>query len=196
VVRWLIEQQQVGCLEQQPAQGNTAALAAGEVVYALIGVGALQGVHRLRELGVEVPSVRRVDLVLQLAHLGHEGVEVRVRVGHLVADLVEAVDLCHEVAKRHADVLDDGLVVIERGLLLEQADGVAGREPGVAVGDLLLSCHDLEQRGLAHAVGAHDADLGAGEEAERDVVEDDLVAMALACLEHLVDEFCHLDTSW
>jgi hypothetical protein len=34
-----------------------------------------------------------VELGLQVAHLGQQGVEVGVRLGHLVADLVEAVHL-------------------------------------------------------------------------------------------------------
>ena len=56
--------------------------------------------------------------------------------------------------------------------------------------------HDLEQRGLAHAVGAHDADLGAGEEAHGHVVQDDLAVERLADLLHLVDELCHLSCSY
>ena len=147
-------------------------------------------------MGVEVPAVHGVNLVLELAHLGHEGVEVRIGIGHLDADLIEALDLGEGVSKGEADVLDDGLVLVERGLLLEQAHGVARGEACVAVGELGPAGHDLEQRGLAHAVGTHDADLGAGEEAERDVIENDLVADALASLEHLINELCHLDTSW
>src|SRR5699024_2423667 len=40
-------------------------------------------------------------------------------------------------------------------------------------------------------VGPHDAYLGAGEERQRDVVQDDLVAMRLARRMHLVNEFWH-----
>ena len=191
VVRGLVEQQQVGRLEKQAAEGHAPALATREHVHGRVRVGALEGVHGLGELGVQVPSAYRVNLVLELAHLGHEGVEVRVGVGHLSGDGIEAVHLGKHVTKGHANVLDDGLVVVQRGLLLEQAHGVARREARVAVGDLLLAGHDLEQRGLAHAVGANHADLCAGEEAQGDVIEDDLVTMALARLEHLVDELRH-----
>ena len=192
MVGGLVEEQKVGGLEQQAAEGHAPALAAGEHLHGRVGVGTLQGVHGLRELGVEVPAVHGVDLVLELAHLGHEGVEVGVGFGHLGRDLVETVDLGEHVAKGLAHVLDDGLVVVEGWLLLEEAHRVAGREARLAVGDLLLAGHDLEQGRLAHAVGTHDADLGAGEEAERDVVKDDLVADTLAGLEHLVDELCHV----
>ena len=192
VVRGLVEQQQVGSLEQQLAQGNTTALAAGKHVDRHVGIGQLQGVHGLAELGIDIPAVGGIDLVLELAHLGHEGVHVAVRVAHLLADLVEAIDLGDHVAKRHAHVLDDGLVIVERRLLLQDAHGVAGGEPGIAVGDLLDTGHDLEQGRLTHAVGAHDADLGTGVEAQGHVVKDYLVAMGLASLIHLVDKLRHL----
>ena len=192
VVRGLVEQQQVGSLEQQLAQGHAAALAAREHVDRHVGIGQLQGVHGLAELGIDIPAVGGVDLVLELAHLGHEGVHVAIRVAHLLADLIEAIDLGDHVAKCHAHVLDDGLVVVERRLLLQDAHGVAGGEPGITVGDLLDAGHDLEQGRLAHAVGTHDADLGTGVEAQGHVVKDYLVAMGLTSLIHLVDELCHL----
>lgn len=44
---------------------------------------------------------------------------------------------------------------------------------------------------LPAPLGADDADLGAGQEAQRDIVEDDLVAMGFADLAHGVDEFRH-----
>ena len=191
VVRGLVEQQQVGSLEQQLAQGHAAALAAGKHVDRHVGIGQLQGVHGLAELGIDIPAVGGVDLVLELSHLGHEGVHVAIRVAHLLADLIEAIDLGDHIAKRHAHVLDNGLVVVERRLLLQDAHGVAGGEPGIAVGDLLDAGHDLEQGRLAHAVGTHDADLGTGVEAQGHVVKDYLVAMGLASLIHLINELRH-----
>ena len=191
VVGGLVEQQQVGGLEQQAAQGDAATLAAGEDGDGRVGVGALKRVHRLRELGVEVPAVGGVDLVLELSHLGHEGVEVRVGVGHLGAHLVEALDLGEQVGKGLLDVLANGLVLVERRLLLQDAHGVARGEHGLAVGDVLEAGHDLEQRRLAGTVGTHHADLGARVDAHRDVVEDDLVVDGLAGADQLVHELCH-----
>src|SRR5262249_17324918 len=51
--------------------------------------------------------------------------------------------------------------------------------------------HDLEQRGLAGAVRADDADLRAGQKVQRDVVENDLVAVRLPDVAKRVDEFRH-----
>lgn len=191
MVRGLVEQQQVGSLEQQLAQGHATALAAGKHVDRHVGIGQLQGVHGLAELGIDIPAIGGIDLVLELAHLGHEGVHVAIRVAHLLADLIEAIDLGDHIAKRHAHVLDDGLVVVERRLLLQDAHSVAGGEPSIAVGDLLDAGHNLEQGRLTHAVGTHDADLGTGVEAQGHVVKDYLVAMGLASLIHLINELRH-----
>ena len=191
MVGGLVEEQQVGRLEEQPAQGHATTLAAGENGDGRVRVGALERVHGLGELGVEVPAVGGVDLVLELTHLRHEGVEVRVGIGHLGAHLVEALDLRQQVGEGLLDVLAHGLVLVERRLLLEDAHGVAGGEARLAVGDVLEAGHDLEQRRLARAVRAHHSDLGAGIDAHRDVVEDDLVVHGLAGAVEHVDELCH-----
>ena len=102
---------------------------------------------------------------MQGGHLGHERIHIALGIAHLLADLVKAIDLGDQVAKRHAHVLDNGLILVERRLLLKDAHGIARGELGVAVGDLLDASHDLEQGRLAHAVGTHDADLRAREEA-------------------------------
>ena len=72
VVRGLVEQQQIGSLEQQLAQSHATALAAREHVDRHVGIRQLQGVHGLAELGIDIPAVSSVNLVLELAHLGHK----------------------------------------------------------------------------------------------------------------------------
>ncbi len=102
VVGGLVEQQQVGLLEQQLAQRDPAALTTGEDVDRRIAGRALERVHGLLELGVQVPGLAVVELGLQFAHLGEQGVEVGVRLAHGHRDLVEAVE--------HALGLGHGLV--------------------------------------------------------------------------------------
>ncbi len=184
-----VEQQQVGGFKQQLAQRHATALTTGAHGNRGVRVRTLQCVHGLLELGIDVPAVGRVDLVLELAHFLHQRVEVRVRIGHLLADLVEAFHLRGDFAECQSDVLADGLGVVQRRLLLQDADGVAGGQGGFAVGDGVEAGHDFQQRGLAHAVRADDADLRARQEAQGHVVEDHAVAVGLASLDHLVNEF-------
>ena len=191
MVGGFVEQQQVGRFEQQLAERDAAAFPAREDVDGRFGVGALKRIHGLRDLAVQIPAVHRVDFILEPAHLGHERVEVGIGLAHEHADLVEARDLGERLAEGGLDVLVDVLRLVERRFLLEDAHAVARGEARVSVGDLFHARHDLEQRGLAHAVRTYDADLGAGVERHRDVVQDDLVAVRLARLVHLVDEFRH-----
>ncbi len=193
VVGGLVEQQQVGGLKQQLAQRHTAAFATRAHGDRGVGVGALQRVHRLLELRVEVPAVRGVDLGLQLAHLVHQRVEVGVWIRHLLAYLVEARDFLRDITERHLDVLAHGLVVVERRLLLQDADGEARGQCRLAVADGVEARHDFEQCGLAHAVGADHTDFRARQEAQRDVVENHAVSVSLTGVDHLIDK---LSQSW
>ena len=182
VVGRLVEQQQVGLGQQQPRQGDAPPLAAAQVGDRRIAGWAAQRVHRLVEHRVELPRAGGVDLVLQLGEL------VRGLVGVVHRQLVEAVQ---EVAHRTHAVLDvaaNVLALVQVRLLRQQADGGAGRELGLAAVVLVDAGHDPEQRGLAGAVESEHADLGAGEEAEVDVLEDGLVRRVRpAQLVHRVD---------
>ena len=193
MVGGLVEQQQVGGLKQQLAQRHTAAFATRAHGDRGFGVRALQRVHRLLELRVEVPAVRGVDLGLQLAHLVHQRVEVGVWIRHLLAYLVEARDFLRDIAERHLDVLAHGLVVVERRLLLQDAHGEARGQRRLAVADGVEARHDFEQCGLAHAVGADHTDFRARQEAQRDVVENHAVSVSLTGVDHLIDK---LSQSW
>ena len=82
----LVEQQQLGLFEQQPAQRDAAALAAGELADVGLVGRAAQRVHRQIDLGVEIPQPLGLDLVLQLGHL------VGGLVGIIDGELVVAVD--------------------------------------------------------------------------------------------------------
>ena len=158
----------------------------------LVAVRTLQGVHRLRELGVYVPATRGVYLGLQFAHLGHQGVDVRTGIAHLVANLVESLDLSEGLAEGHTYVLAHGPILVEGRLLLEHPHAVTGREARLPVGDVLHASHNLEEGRLSHAVRPHDTDLRPREESHRDVIEDDLAPGRLADSLHLVDELCHM----
>ena len=184
VVGWLVPQQQL-------AQRDPALLAAGQ--HRDIGVSgrAAQSVHRLLELRVEVPRLAVVELLLQVAHLGQERVVVGVGVGQLGRDLVEPVEQPLGLGDAVLDVLQDRTRLVELRLLLEEPDRVARRERGLAVRWRVQTGHDAQHARLAGAVGADDADLGARQERQGHVVEDDLVAVRFARLVHRVDELRH-----
>ena len=67
VVGRLVEQQHVGLRQQQPAERDAAALAAGDLRDVGVPRRQAQRVGRDFELALEVPAVGRVDGGLQLA---------------------------------------------------------------------------------------------------------------------------------
>ena len=191
VVGRLVEQQQVGLLEQQLAQRHPATLATGQGVDDRVGRRAAQGVHRLVEPAVEVPGRGVVEVGLEVTHLAQQAVVVGVGIGQLLGDLVEAVELPLDLVDRLLDVLQHGRALGQRRLLLEHADGRPGVEDRVAVVGVLEPRHDLEQGRLARAVRPDDADLGAVQERQRDVVEDHLVPVRLAHVAQGEDVLSH-----
>ena len=72
VVGRLVEQQQVGLLEQQLAQRDPPALAAGELVDQPSGGGQRSASIACSSRAVEVPRVGVVEVGLQVAHLGEQ----------------------------------------------------------------------------------------------------------------------------
>ena len=111
VVRRLVEEQQVGRLQQQPAQRDAAALAAGQRRHVGVGRRQAQRVHRVLELRVEVPGAGGLDRVLHARLLGEELVHLLGR--HLLAELrVDLVEARQQRARRRDALLD----VAEHGL--------------------------------------------------------------------------------
>ncbi len=181
VVRGLVEEEDVGVGEQQPRERDAAALAAGERGDVRVGGREPQRLHRELDVVVEVPEVRGVDLVLEAAHLGVELVELGV-VRHLAqeaADLVVAVELPLRLDDALAHALLDGLRGVEPGLLREVADAGGVGDDALPHELLVLAGEDPEERRLAGAVDADDADVGAVEEGEVDVLQHGLGAVLL-----------------
>ena len=154
------------------------------------GRRAAQRVHGLLDLAVQVPGVPVVELLLQAAHLLEQLVGVVGR--HLLGDLVVLLEQLLGLGHAVLDVAEHGLGLVQLRLLGEQAHGEAGHQARLAVGRLLHAGHHPQQGRLAGTVRAHDADLRAGQERQRDVVEDDLVAVRLAHGSHLIDELRHV----
>ena len=126
VVGRLVEEQEVGRLEEQAAQGDAAALAAGELGDVGVAGRHAQRVHRRLDDRVQVPRVGGLDLLGEAREL--VGRLVRVVGGDLVVAVEEFLRLAHAVLDVAADVL--GLV--ELRLLREHPDARRLVELGLA----------------------------------------------------------------
>jgi hypothetical protein len=131
--------------------------------------GEAQRVHRVLDVGVEVPRVCGVDARLQRGEL------VGGLVGVVGGELVEAIEQRAHLGDAVFDVPAHVLVGIELGFLLEQPDGRVGRELRVAAHVGLDAGHDPQHGRLPRAVVSEHADLRPGQERERDVLEHRLV---------------------
>ncbi len=173
VVGGLVQQQHVGLGEQQPRQGDPAALTARQVGHRPVVRRAAQGVHGHLDLGVDVPQVAGVDLLLEGGHLLHQ--LVGVVLAQLGGDGVVLVEDLLLVAPGD-DVAPHVQGRIQVRLLLQIAHLGAVQRLGLA-GELLVHAgHDLQQGGLARAVDADHADFGVRIERQPDVLEHLLAA--------------------
>jgi hypothetical protein len=175
MVGGLIEEQHVRAGQQQPAQRHPALFAARERGDARLPRRQAQSVGGDLQLALQLPAASGVDGVLQLRLLLEE--RVHLVLGHFgleaLADLIEAL----QVAERFAQPLHDRLAHfpgrVELRLLRQEADPNPALGTGLAVDVLVDAGHDLQERGLAGAVQAQHADLGAGEKRQADVAQDD-----------------------
>ncbi len=154
VIGRLVEQQQIGLLEQQPAQRDAAAFAARKLLDFGIIRRAAQRIHRLVDLGIEIPEPLGFDLVLQLRHF------VRGFVGIVHGEFVVAFE--DRLRRRHTfhDVLAYRLAGIELRLLRQKTHAGALGGPGFSREVLVEPGHDAKQGRLTGTVDAKDADLG------------------------------------
>ncbi len=152
---------------------------------------AAQRIERLFDLAIEIPQILRVDLVLQRRHL------VRRLVGVVGGDFVVAVEDRLLLRDAFHGVAEHVLLGIKLGLLRQVADLDAVGRPGFAEEVVDLAGQDLQQRRLAGAVQAHDADLGAGQEGQRDVLQDRLAPrIGLGELVHVIDVLMAAAMRW
>ncbi len=96
---------------------------------------------------------------------------VRGLLGVVGGELVEAVEQRLGLGDALLHVAEHVLGLVEMGLLLEHPHRGARRERGLPAVLLVEPRHDPQQRGLAGAVVAEHADLRAGVERERELVE-------------------------
>ena len=161
VVGGLVQKEKVGVPQQQLRKRDAHLPAAGELLRRLVEVldGKSQAAQDLLRPRLELVAAQALVAVLRravalqqrvllvaLRHLGYLAL-------HLLDASLEALDLhggVHDLAER-------ALLAREVSLLLQVADGRVARERHGALVRLLQPHHDLEERGLARAVGPDQA---------------------------------------
>ena len=160
VVGRLVEDQGVGIGEQDARQLDAAALATGERAELLLHDllrQAERGGHGDR-LGLGRVAAGLVEVLHGLVVPGHGlAHHVRIRVGHILFGLADAVDDGGDVARAHHAV-ERGLRGIGGVRVLRQVAELAG-DAHLAGGGQHVAGDHAGQRGLAGAVAAHQTDL-------------------------------------
>jgi hypothetical protein len=196
VVGGLVEKKHVGLGEEQPAKRHAALLAAREHVHLRIPRRQAQRVGRDLELRLERARVGGGEQLLEPLLLGGELVEVGIGLGVGRVHGVEALLRGEDFAQSLLDRLAHGVSRLELRLLRQVADADARHRVRLAFEILVDARHDAKQRGLARAVEPQQADLGAGVERERNVLEDLAFGRNdLAHADHRIDVLSHRGSS-
>ena len=163
VVGGFVQQQDVGFLQQQPAQGHAPLFAARQHIHRRIARRAAQCVHGHLQAGVQVPGIECVqpflDFTLALDQLVH--FVVVHRFGELVVDFFKRIEQVHRLLNALLHDLPNGFLRIHQRLLLQVAHRVARGEHRFAVEFRVHTGKDAQQRRFAGAVEPQDTDLGA-----------------------------------
>ena len=174
VVGRLVEQQEVRRLQQQAAERHAAPLAAGQRGDVGVGRRQPQRVHRQLEPRIEVPGVRRVDLVLDLRLLVEDLVHLLGRqvLAELRVHLVVALEQRLGGGDALLDVAEHGLRRIELRLLLQETRSRCPAAGNASPRKLWSSPAMMRRSELLPApFRPEDADLRAEIEREPDVFE-------------------------
>ena len=135
-----------------------------------------------------------IELFLQNSLAFAQLFKISIWFGKLVGDGIELGQEVNGLLDPLLDHFAHGLAAVDQRLLLEETDGVPLGEDGLAVELLVDAGHDPEQGRLARAVEAQNADLGAVEVGEGDVLDDRLLVVVLADADHRVDDLLGIFT--
>ena len=190
MVRRLVEQQQVGLLQQGHPDRYAPPLAARELSDRHVIRRQHQRVAGDIHHPVQLPAAAGVDLLLEPTHLVHEFVQIVVgfRFGHAGGDSVEAIHQVLDGLHGRQQVLTDRPVEVQLRFLGHITDAHPLGQAGRAVEVLVDARHDPQEGRFAGPILADHADLGAVEERQIDIAQHDFFAKALADVPHLEDE--------
>ena len=186
MVRRLVHQQDVEVAEQHlghadahlPTARQPADVARDHLVAEAEAVQDLLGLRR------ELVAAERGVLLLHLAVAREDRLHLvlLVGVGHRRLELLVLVVEFADLAATDDHLVEHGATAHLALFLAEVADRHALWQRHVAVVGMILAGDEAEDRRLARAVGADEADLFAGIELHARVDEEDLVAVALVDL--------------
>jgi hypothetical protein len=174
MVRGLVEQEHVGLLEENAAKCHATALSTRERGDVGVARWEAKRVHGDLDLAIQIPGSGGVDTILELRLLVDQRVHLVIRrdVPELRRDLFEAPQEISRVGDGDFHVAANVEIRVELRLLREVSDPGALGRPCLTEEVRVQPRHDPEQRALARAVRADDADLGSRVERQVDVLED------------------------
>ncbi len=169
MVGGFVEQQHVGLLKQQAAQGHPALFAAREVADDGIAIGGAQRVHGPLQLRVEVPGIELIEALLHGTLALEQLVEVGVFAAKGFVDFLELLEQGYRFGHALLHHFEHRFAGIELGFLLEVAHRIARRPHYVALNLLVEAGNNFEQTRLTRAIEAEHADFGTVEKREVDI---------------------------
>ncbi len=180
VVGGLVQYQEAGLFQQQLGDGQPGLLPAAEFVDALfVPVG---GEAHTSEDGVDLylglVSVPGQEGVLQFFITIRQGGGLRVA-GHFLGGFLQLLLQGVDIGKDRAHLLQDGVALLEPGVLPLVADGKAAAPGDGAAVRLQPPGDDVQQGGLARPVDAHQPDAVPVLDPGADPGEDEVAAKGL-----------------
>ena len=181
MVRRLVEQQQVRLAEQQLRERDAHLPAPGKRLRRTLEVGRLEteALEHRRRLQLDAVALAQPELILQIAVAMEHRVVLGLGDGRVAQPVLERVHLGldrDELAERARRFREQRAAGVRKAVLRQISDRQRrGLQHGARVG-LVEPCHHPQERRLAGAVGAAQADALAIGDLPRDVVEEHAVA--------------------
>ena len=190
MVGGLVEQQYVGFGEQEPSQRHPHAPTTGQLAHRPLGITGSEAEtreHTLRPGFERIAAELLVTAVLVAVDRQGTIADRRVVRRHLMLELVDAVGERIEMLRPRHRRLEDGALRCLGKILRQVPDAEVSRPMDLARVGRMDAREDLEQRGLAGAVAAHERGSTAQWQRDRHVAKEHARAMCFAktrCRQH------------
>ena len=194
VVGGFIQQQHIRLGHQGRGQGQSLAVATGEIPHAAIHIADAEPIEHLADLLLKAPGLALIHAGVEAAELGQQGpivcaavAALGVGLGEGLAHLRVAAQQLHLLAAVCEHLLEHGALRIDLRLLAHQHHPRLGRQPPLPLPRRLLAGQQAQQGGLAGAVRADQPQPVALLHVQGELVEQGANAEVLADL-HQADQ--------